>query len=181
MNVRPGRAAQGSRAPGNLVESIAFKVGALIVTAGLAIFLWQYAIGAIAYGASLARVSETTRASIEQCARGLNGDNACVVSFTDGTGTQRTAELEHPGLFSLSPDDQITVALRDTGAVGMAGWQPVADAGLLTLLSIALTGYAIGWWRRVLDHNDPLYDGGDPVDDTEPDWPPRDRRDRHDG
>ena len=34
-----------------------------------------------------------------------------------------------------------------------------------TLTSLAVTGYAIGWWRRVLEHQNPLYDGSDPEDD----------------
>ncbi|MDO5711202.1 MAG: hypothetical protein Q4P32_05615, partial [Micrococcales bacterium] len=96
---------------------------------------------------------------------GEAGDG-CIVRFTDTSARLRTATLEHPGLFSLDPGDEITVVLRDGGAVAMAGWQPLADAGLLLLLAVAVSGNAVGWWRRVLEHRDPRYDGGDPLDDV---------------
>lgn len=147
-----------------MLETLSFKVVALALTATLALLLWQFAIPAIGYGASVVGADRTAQAVVEQCARGIGVDDGCVVRVTEA-GSARSATLEHPGLFALGSGDRVDVALFDDGSVGLAGWPPLADAGLLTLLALAVTGYTIGWWRRVLEHRNPLYDGGDPQDD----------------
>lgn len=147
-----------------MLETLTFKVVALALTATLALLLWQFAIAAIGYGASVVAADRTAPAVVEQCSRGIGVDDGCTVRVTDGAGA-RSVPLEHPGLFALGAGDRVDVALFDDGSVGMAGWQPLADAGLLALLAVAVTTYAIGWWRRVLEHQNPLYDGGDPHDD----------------
>ena len=147
-----------------VLETLPFKVVALVLTSTLALLLWQFAIAAIGYSATVLGARQTAQAVVETCPRGFGVEDACIVRFTDDAGRARSDVLEHPGIFALSPGDRIDVAISE-GSVGMAGWQPIADAGLLALLAVAVTGYAIGWWRRVLEHQNPLYDGSDPEDD----------------
>lgn len=163
--VSHAKAAQWRPERTRVLETLGFKVVALVLTSTLAILLWQFAIASIGYGASVVQAADrSTQAVIQECPRGLGVPDSCTVRLT-GTGWSQVSELSHPGLFALNPGDVVTVTRHDDGSVGMAGWQPLADAGLLALLAIAVTGYAIGWWRRVLEHSNPRYDGGDPMEE----------------
>lgn len=167
---RPG----AHSSPARLVGTLTFKVIALVVAATVAILLWQFALRVVGYASAHAWPRETTAAVVAECDRTLGIDGACLVDFTDAGGQERRAELTNPGLFAMSPGDEVPVVVSD-GTVGLGGWQPIIDAGLLLTLSLAFTGYAIGWWRRVLEHDKPLCDGGEP--DPDPAWredlPPR--------
>lgn len=147
--------------PARLMGSLAFKVVALVVAAAVAILLWQFALRVVGYAANHS-MRPTTTATVVECSRTLGVSGPCVVDFTNDHGQSQQADLINPGLFALSTSEQVQVVPMADGTAGMGGWSPVFDAGLLLMLAIAFTTYAIGWWRRVLEHDTPLYYGGDP-------------------
>ncbi|GAB96997.1 hypothetical protein BJY21_001543 [Kineosphaera limosa] len=147
--------------PSRLVGTLAFKVIALVVAASVAILLWQFALRIAGYAIANGG-KPTTSATVVECSRTLGVSGACVVEFTAADGGRESAELSTPGLFSLSPGNEVEVVALEPGKAGMGGWSPLFDAGLLVLLAVAFTTYAIGWWRRVLEHDAPGYNGGDP-------------------
>lgn len=164
---RESRRPAHGRHPARLVETLTFKVIALVIAATVAILLWQFALRFVGYALGHAWPRETTSAVVAECDRTLGIDGACLVDFTDPAGRPNRAELTNPGLFAMSPGERVPVVVGD-GTVGLGGWQPIVDSGVLLTLSLAFTGYAIGWWRRVLEHDNPLYDGGEP--DPDPAW-----------
>lgn len=146
--------------PARIVETLTFKVVALVVASSVAILLWQFTLRVIGYAAGqLGRDTQT--ATVVACARTLGVDGPCVVSY--GSPPQQ-GHLTSPGLFAMSPGDLVPIVTRGDGTVGLGGWQPIFDASLLLVLAVIFTGYAIGWWRRVLEHTSPTYDGGEPSD-----------------
>ncbi len=147
--------------PARLVETLAFKVVALVIAATVAILLWQFALRVTGYAAGVVG-RDTVTATVVECDRSFGVHGPCVVKFVDDEGHSRRADLSNPGLFALSSGDQVPVVAQDDGTAGLGGWQPLFDTGLLLLLAGAFTGYAIGWWRRVLEHGTAPYDGGDP-------------------
>lgn len=171
----------GTSSPARIVETLAFKVIALMVISSMAILLWQFGIRLTGYAIGHAWPRETTPAVVTECSRALGMTGPCVVEVTGPSG-DRSVALTDPGLFALAPGDEAPVVQKDDGTVGIGGWRPIADAALLVVLAIAFTTYAIGWWRKVLEHDTAPYDGGDPEDDpsrrhTGPPLP-RDREDR---
>lgn len=167
---RPDGRLDSVASPARLVETLAFKVGALIVVSTVAILLWQFGLRVVGYAAG--QLGEpTVSGSVVECSRTLGVRGPCLVDFTDVAGHQRRADLSNPGLFALSPGDVVPVVAREDGTVGLGGWQPLFDAGLLVVLALAFSSYAIGWWRRVLEHGTRPYDGGDPDEADAPDHP----------
>lgn len=144
-----------------LTDTLAFKTVALIVVAAIAVLLWQLAtprLLALAGGHEVG--SRTVQAVVENCP----GADACDVRFTDAGSIERVLPLTDPGMFRVGEGDQLTVRVDPSGRVALAGWQAWLDVAILLVLAVALTAFGVGWWKRVLEHDDPHYDGADPRD-----------------
>lgn len=161
MRSGPSRAPTGTP----FTERLPFKVVALMVVAAMTILLWLFALPRVVDLVTPAPAGIATHgARVQACPGGASG-GLCTVGWTGPDGRDRTARLVDSGLFDVSVGESLTVDVDPAGQAVAAGWRPVVDALLLTALAGCFTVYTLRWWRRVLTHGDPVYDGGDPAEE----------------
>lgn len=88
--------------PARLVETLAFKVVALVIAATVAILLWQFALRVTGYAASVVG-RDTVTATVVEYDRSFGVHGPCVVKFVDDEGHSRRADLSSAPASSRSP------------------------------------------------------------------------------
>ncbi len=151
-----------SRRRVGVLDTLAWKTGALVVVSALAILLWRFALPEAAYAVSALGAPVTATATVTGCAAG--DDHACTVTYAGPGGDAVVAPLQRHGVFAVAAGEKVDVAVAADGTVGLGAGRAGLDALLLLGLALALTVYTVGWFRRVIEHGDAFGDDDDPPD-----------------